>query len=504
MDTKKLIHLVHLRRGLWDREHPAYGKRSAASILWKEVAREFNSTSDEVNTTWQRLRHTFSSKIRKMRMNGCGDDDLKFVNNKSLRRFRSLYFLMSQFTTTASSSDISAKETKISGFDQTDARDGELQSSQHSFRGPCHEKQQNSPHVSEKEIQTREKKTSRDDQKDLRAGTLKTSQYSIKGPSHEREQISSHVSTADILPREKKSSRDDQTDSSDERLSSSQHTAKRPCHEIEQISFHVSTANNPPGEKNILRADQMGSQTGSQESSHLSCSGKEITPRDKVLKRKYGDDVLDYCDNSTLSHFKRVCLRKQQFTSHERTRDFPPEEGKDNCHIQVEKLEGGVVISQDDPSGKECKPGAILPSSISDNSSEEPSGDSNLPPLTGLCRQKDQFMSHASSKDLPLKKRKYLGDTQTDTRDGEVESSQYSAARKKFKTHVANSSAETETPILKVTEDEYKTMDEDISFFESLIPHIKTLSPARKMLLRIKTQELIYNFIYNEGVQIQQ
>ncbi|PNF14589.1 hypothetical protein B7P43_G13292, partial [Cryptotermes secundus] len=65
-------------------------------------------------------------------------------------------------------------------------------------------------------------------------------------------------------------------------------------------------------------------------------------------------------------------------------------------------------------------------------------------------------------------------------------------------TDVAYPSAEIQRPILKGREDEYKARDEDTSFFVSLIPHTKGPSPARKMLLQIKTQELIYNFIYNK------
>lgn len=50
---------------------------------------------------------------------------------------------------------------------------------------------------------------------------------------------------------------------------------------------------------------------------------------------------------------------------------------------------------------------------------------------------------------------------------------------------------------LRVLEKQHqKTTDEDLSFFESLLPHIRTLTPQKKMLLRIKMQELVYNFVY--------
>ncbi|KAJ8707388.1 hypothetical protein PYW08_010640 [Mythimna loreyi] len=40
--------------------------------------------------------------------------------------------------------------------------------------------------------------------------------------------------------------------------------------------------------------------------------------------------------------------------------------------------------------------------------------------------------------------------------------------------------------------------DEDIGFFNSLLPHVKKLLPAKKLMLRMKIQELVYNTVYNE------
>ncbi|KAG7297032.1 hypothetical protein JYU34_019956 [Plutella xylostella] len=39
--------------------------------------------------------------------------------------------------------------------------------------------------------------------------------------------------------------------------------------------------------------------------------------------------------------------------------------------------------------------------------------------------------------------------------------------------------------------------DEDEGFFNSLMPHIKKLGPAKKLMLRMKIQELVYNTVYN-------
>ncbi|KAL4712447.1 hypothetical protein ACJJTC_007463 [Scirpophaga incertulas] len=40
--------------------------------------------------------------------------------------------------------------------------------------------------------------------------------------------------------------------------------------------------------------------------------------------------------------------------------------------------------------------------------------------------------------------------------------------------------------------------DEDVGFFSSLLPHVKKLGPAKKLMLRMKIQELVYNTVYSE------
>ncbi|XP_059058718.1 uncharacterized protein LOC131852100 [Achroia grisella] len=42
------------------------------------------------------------------------------------------------------------------------------------------------------------------------------------------------------------------------------------------------------------------------------------------------------------------------------------------------------------------------------------------------------------------------------------------------------------------------TKDEDIGFFNSLLPHVKKLGPAKKLMLRMKIQELVYNTVYSD------
>lgn len=40
------------------------------------------------------------------------------------------------------------------------------------------------------------------------------------------------------------------------------------------------------------------------------------------------------------------------------------------------------------------------------------------------------------------------------------------------------------------------TKDEDVGFFNSLLPHVRKLGPAKKLMLRMKIQELVYNTVY--------
>ncbi|XP_049881902.1 uncharacterized protein LOC126377893 [Pectinophora gossypiella] len=42
------------------------------------------------------------------------------------------------------------------------------------------------------------------------------------------------------------------------------------------------------------------------------------------------------------------------------------------------------------------------------------------------------------------------------------------------------------------------TKDEDIGFFNSLLPHVRKLKPAKKLMLRMKIQELVYNTVYSQ------
>ncbi|CAH1962621.1 unnamed protein product [Acanthoscelides obtectus] len=53
-----------------------------------------------------------------------------------------------------------------------------------------------------------------------------------------------------------------------------------------------------------------------------------------------------------------------------------------------------------------------------------------------------------------------------------------------------------ETKLKMLQNQQVRTVDEDSNFFDSLLPHVRTLPPRKKMLLRMKMQELVYNFVY--------
>ncbi|CAK1595419.1 unnamed protein product [Parnassius mnemosyne] len=50
-----------------------------------------------------------------------------------------------------------------------------------------------------------------------------------------------------------------------------------------------------------------------------------------------------------------------------------------------------------------------------------------------------------------------------------------------------------------ISESTEPAKDEDIGFFNSLLPHVKKLGPAKKLMLRMKIQELVYNTVYSEN-----
>ncbi|PNF27309.1 hypothetical protein B7P43_G02772 [Cryptotermes secundus] len=176
----------------------------------------------------------------------------------------------------------------------------------------------------------------------------------------------------------------------------------------------------------------------------------------KVPKGRRGDADLE-SDYSTWPHFRRVYFLRDQFASHAITGDIPPKENKSSRDEQIDTRDGGLENSQ----FSELDGASV---DILDVKIE------NFEPLIS---NEHQVTPNVES-----------GTTKLSTKSS-------------YQPDVGSASSRIERSALKVSEDECKTWDEDASFFESLIPHIKGLSPARKMLLRMKIQELIYNFVYN-------
>lgn len=150
---------------------------------------------------------------------------------------------------------------------------------------------------------------------------------------------------------------------------------------------------------------------------------KSFKPIGNVPKRISADGDLEFSENSSLPHFKSLCLRKDQFIFHALTRDLPPKESDDIWHIEIDTIAKDLVVPR--------KSVSRMPNC--EEEAQESSGDSDLPHPKRLCSQRYQFTPHVSSKIFPTKKQKDFRDIQTDIRDGEVETSEHGAARKKLK-----------------------------------------------------------------------
>jgi hypothetical protein len=430
-----------------------------------------------------------------------------------------------------SRADIPPKEKKISRDDQEDPRDGTLQTSQHGIKVLCHETKHISFIASRTPISSKEKEALKAGQRDSGNGKLQTSIHSLKRPYHEKERISSHATTADI-PSNEKDLKDDQTRSPDGKLKSSQ----RLCHEKKQISTHVSRVGNTPKEKNITRTDQSDSQAGGLDNSQHAGSVKCLQPSAEVLKGRSGDPDLAISSSSTLPNFKHFCPNKDQLTFHAGHDNIQHKKRKDLSNIQTNMKDGEVETWQYSPPIKKFKQNAEVPERRSGENGPESSKSTTSPNCTRFSLHNHQLKSHASSGHIKPKENKTSRDNQTDTREEKLENSRtikccgatmdisdaeseascpppssienkaalsngshttkYST-RRSSQTDAANSSA-VNRPIPKLSGDEQKAWDDDTSFFRSLIPHVKELSPKRKMLLRIKTQELIYNYVYSK------
>jgi hypothetical protein len=433
INSDKLINAVYQRRALWDRADLEHCNARIINQMWAEVAEELNSTSDAVRIKWRSLRDGFTRRLKKIPVSTSDRAEVEYSNYSAWYYFRHLLFLKDQYIPHASSTDIPPNENENLRDDLTDTQDEGLKTLKHDFKRLCHEKEQITSHVSTVVIPLTEEKTLGEDQTNTGDGNSQISQHTFKGLCHEKVQISSHAGSSDLPPKGKKTLRDDQTDLRDGKLQSSQHSFQGLCHEKMQISSHASTAEIPPKEKEILRTDKSDSQVGGLETSKYSGSGRELNPSAEVPQNRTGNDGLTFSKSSSLPSFKRFCLQKGQLTSHARSKDIPPKENGILNADQTDSRDRGQKNSQFSGSGKELKPSAEVPKGKTGNPGLEFSSSSTLPDFNYLCPKKDRLTSHAGNKDLPLKKRKDFSGIQRDIKDGEVETSQHNAARKKLK-----------------------------------------------------------------------
>jgi hypothetical protein len=124
MDSDKLISLVRERAGLWDRDHPAHRSTNAQSELWDEVAREMDSTVDEVRIKWRKFRNSFMGIRNRLRARGCRFNDMKFSNFKTWRLYRRLSFLSAQYRPNATTVGIEHEQEETLNNEDGSTREG--------------------------------------------------------------------------------------------------------------------------------------------------------------------------------------------------------------------------------------------------------------------------------------------------------------------------------------------------------------------------------------------
>jgi hypothetical protein len=227
-----------------------------------------------------------------------------------------------------------------------------------------------------------------------------------------------------------------------------------------------------PAHRSVYAVNELWQQVAQE----LKCTSDEVKTKWQSLRHSFNKtqrrmrmkgcsvDDRKVSEYKSWIHFKRLSFLKKPCKSSATRADIPPKEkktsGDDQTDTQEEKLEGSKMITY-----------VGAPADILDVKTKA-SGP--------LCANEQQAALSIES-----------------------HTTKHSSSRS-YQTHAGNASAHIDSPILRVSEDEHKARGEDTIFFESLIPHIKGLSPARKMLLRIKIQELIYHFVYNEELRIQQ
>ncbi|PNF38699.1 hypothetical protein B7P43_G17478 [Cryptotermes secundus] len=307
----------------------------------------------------------------------------------------------------------------------------------------------------------------------------------------------------------------------------------RLCREKEQFKTHASSNNVTPRKRKGFCDIQTDTPDGGGETSRHNAATKKRKTNTEVPTRTC-DPGLDFSVDSTSPRLTCLSFKKGNFLSHATNRDISSKKEKTLKSDLIDSVHGGTESSQFGGSGKNCTPSDEVPERTGDVCLEF-SNSSAMTKRKHFRLQKHQMETHEGRGDITPQKYRNSRFHQTVIREENVESSKLSkldgvpadtmdtetsgplshdeeqdalrihlgttnqATRCKYETDVGSAPPVIQRPILKVSEDGYKARDEDTSFFESLIPHKKGLSPSKKMLLPMKTQELIYNFIYNEA-----
>lgn len=86
--------------------------------------------------------------------------------------------------------------------------------------------------------------------------------------------------------------------------------------------------------------------------------------------------------------------------------------------------------------------------------------------------------------------------------EGSISHTPISNPRKRFRSSEHSNYQETEKRgprFLKTGEEIREPDDEDLLFFRSLLPHVRHIQPAQKLLLRRKILEVVSNFLYSDS-----
>lgn len=188
----------------------------------------------------------------------------------------------------------------------------------------------------------------------------------------------------------------------------------------------------------------------------------------KMPVKRSGDGASESTWKSSWQYFESLYFLKDQFTARETSSNLPID-GNDNVVIDDTNSQFPESDTQD------------LDESI--NNANDLTSVANILPET-----RSESNASTSARTDPLR------DKNSERGPSKIANKRL---KKKENDDVGAALIRIEENKLKIMENEQKKiLDEDECFFQSLLPHIRTLTPQQKMSLRIKMQELVYNFVY--------